>query len=445
MNQFPERGDEASALSDRAPSAPLHIGLDERYERLQMIGWWDQSRIHAARVMVVGAGALGNEVIKNLALLGTGLVVVIDFDQIEASNLSRSVLFRDADCGRTKAEAAAAMARQINPDCRAVPVVGRIPDDTGLGLIEAMDLVIGCVDNREARLWINRLCWRAGKPWIDGGIQEISGVAKVFAPPGHPAHAPGSGCYECTMTDNDYRLIQLRYSCPLLSREELQQGRVPTAPTIASIIGGLQVQEALKLLHGLPSAAGSGLVFNGAANRFYQTAYPSREDCLSHERVEQVVGLDRSVKSTTARELLRIALQNEPHATATESPRPALLPSNPAASEHPASSPSLQLDRDFVLALHCGTCGTETAVNQPVSRVSAKSAVCPQCNGDRRPELIHEVGFDSPAIDFSLAALGVPAWDVARVRRGPARHVWFRFDADRPEWLPGSPAGEAAE
>ncbi len=384
-----------------------------------MIGWWDQSRIRAARVMVVGAGALGNEVIKNLALLGTGLVVVVDFDAIEASNLSRSVLFRDADCGRTKAEAAAAMASQINPDCRAVPVVGRIPDDTGLGLIEAMDLVIGCVDNREARLWINRHCWRAGKPWIDGGIQEISGVAKVFAPPGHPAHAPGSGCYECTMTDNDYRLIQLRYSCPLLSREELQQGRVPTAPTIASIIGGLQVQEALKLLHGLPSAAGSGLVFNGAANRFYQTAYPSREDCLSHERVEQVVGLDRSVKSTSARELLKIALQQFSS------------PTDPADS-----GPVLQLDRDFVLALHCGTCGTEAAVNQPVSRVSAKSAVCPQCHGDRRPELIHEVGFDSPACDHPLAALGVPAWDVVRVRRGPANHAWFRFDADRPEWLP---------
>ena len=99
-----------------------------------------------------------------------------------------------------------------------------------------MDVVIGCLDNREARLWVNRSCWKVGTPWIDGGIQEISGVVKVFVPPDGP-------CYECAMTENDYRLINLRYSCPLLRREELQAGKVPTAPTIASMIGGLQVQE----------------------------------------------------------------------------------------------------------------------------------------------------------------------------------------------------------
>ena len=122
--------------------------------------------------------------------------------------------------------------------------------DLGLGLVDSADVVICCVDNREARLWINRLCWKVGTPWIDGGIQEINGVAKVFVP-------PHGSCYECAMTENDYRLIQLRYSCPLLRREDLQQGKVPTAPTIASIVGGLQVQEALKLLHGLPSAEGT--------------------------------------------------------------------------------------------------------------------------------------------------------------------------------------------
>ena len=107
------------------------------------------------------------------------------------------------------------------------------------------------LDNREARLWVNRCCWKVGTPWIDGGIQEISGVAKVFVP-------PDGACYECAMTENDYRLINLRYSCPLLKREDLLAGKVPTAPTIACMIGGLQVQEALKLIHGLPVEAGTG-------------------------------------------------------------------------------------------------------------------------------------------------------------------------------------------
>ena len=90
------------------------------------------------------------------------------------------------------------------------------------GLGEALD-----IDNREARLWINRMCWKVGTPWIDGGIQEINGVAKVFRP-------PDGACYECGMTEMDYQLINLRYSCPLLRQEDIVAGKVPTAPTISS-------------------------------------------------------------------------------------------------------------------------------------------------------------------------------------------------------------------
>ena len=75
------------------------------------------------------------------------------------------------------------------------------------------------------------------------------------------------------MTENDYRLINLRYSCPLLRQEDLQAGKVPTAPTISSMIGGLQAQEALKLIHGMPPPSGSALVFNGVANSFYETKF----------------------------------------------------------------------------------------------------------------------------------------------------------------------------
>ena len=66
-------------------------------------------------------GALGNEILKNLALLGVGTVVVADRDRIENSNLSRSVLFREEDCGRSKAEVAAARARRFTPACAPGP------------------------------------------------------------------------------------------------------------------------------------------------------------------------------------------------------------------------------------------------------------------------------------------------------------------------------------
>ena len=78
------------------PDETLFIDDDDRYARLRLIAWWDQDKLAASRVMVVGAGALGNEVLKNLALLGIGTVYLVDFDRIEQSNLTRSVLFRPA-------------------------------------------------------------------------------------------------------------------------------------------------------------------------------------------------------------------------------------------------------------------------------------------------------------------------------------------------------------
>ena len=109
---------------------------------------------------------------------------------------------------------------------------------------------------------------------------------------------PDGACYECAMTENDYRLINLRYSCPLLKREDLQAGKVPTAPTIASMIGGLQVQEALKLIHGLPVEDGTALVWNGQANNFYKTQYQRKEDCLSHDTYPDPIELPLSAGET---------------------------------------------------------------------------------------------------------------------------------------------------
>src|SRR3954463_8917044 len=87
-----------------------------RFARLEAIDWWDQELVRAARILVVGAGALGNEVIKNLALLGVGHVIVADMDHVELSNPSRSILFRSEDEGRSKADCAARAARTIYPD-----------------------------------------------------------------------------------------------------------------------------------------------------------------------------------------------------------------------------------------------------------------------------------------------------------------------------------------
>ena len=89
---------------------------DERFSRFRLIGWWNQEKLRSARVLVIGAGALGNEILKNMALLGFANIVVVDLDSIEASNLSRSILYRASDVGRRKADVAADAVRNIFPE-----------------------------------------------------------------------------------------------------------------------------------------------------------------------------------------------------------------------------------------------------------------------------------------------------------------------------------------
>src|SRR5688500_20379818 len=96
----------------------LGAAENDRFHRFKLIGWGDQQRLRRARVVVIGAGALGNEIVKNLALLGVGNLFIADMDKIENSNLSRSVLYRASDNGSYKATAAAAAARDIYPDIK---------------------------------------------------------------------------------------------------------------------------------------------------------------------------------------------------------------------------------------------------------------------------------------------------------------------------------------
>jgi adenylyltransferase/sulfurtransferase len=388
---------------------PMVVDDQDRYSTLRLIPWWRQERLRAARVLVVGAGALGNEVMKNLALLGLGTTFLIDFDCVEPSNLSRSVLFRQEDGGRPKAEVAARRARELNPEITVVPIHGDVITDVGLGLFADVDLVIGCLDNREARLWVNRQCWKSCTPWIDAGIQEIQGVVKVFVP-------PDSACYECAMTERDYQLLNRRYSCPLLSRDEILAGRVPTAPTIASMMAALQVQEALKLLHGLPVAAGTALVFNGVGNQFYSTRLPYRDDCLSHESYPEPVSLSLGNRHTAAELFAR-------------------------AGEHLKNPRRLVLERELVVAIDCPRCRWRRDVLRPRTRVKTTDAVCPNCREPARPEIACEIAPDSPLAALALLQAGVPPYDIVRVD-GASDSGFFLLAADRPE--PGSGWGSSA-
>ena len=190
--------------------------------------------------MVVGCGAVGNEVLKNLVLMGAKHITVVDFDRVEPHNLSRSVLFQREDVGAWKADVAARRLTEMNPELEVRVIKGDIAFDVGLGLVRKMNVVIGCVDNRWARYCINRLCLRAGIPWVDGGIDALEGTVRVFA--------PGQNCYACNLGPEGLKDLARRQPCSGEIRRNLEAGKAPTTSVIASIIGAVQVQEALKLI-----------------------------------------------------------------------------------------------------------------------------------------------------------------------------------------------------
>ena len=118
-----------------APEKPLQIPnlRKDRLGTFNFISWWEREKVKDAKILVVGAGALGNEVIKNLVLMGVGNIYIIDFDTIEAANLSRAPLFRESDNGRKKAEVAAARAKELNPDVHVQYLHGDVTSQLGFG------------------------------------------------------------------------------------------------------------------------------------------------------------------------------------------------------------------------------------------------------------------------------------------------------------------------
>ena len=186
----------------------------QRYRRHDLIDWFSQDQVAAASIAVIGAGAVGNEAVKNLSLLGVGEIDVFDFDVVELHNLTRSVLLREADTGRNKAEAVAERARELDPHVTVRSIAGDFWDTLSLGRLARYDCAIAAVDNLEARLKLNQMCLIAGVDLVNAGLDSRWVTVESF-PFGA---AVGSACYECTLPDTAYARVAERYSCGGLRR-----------------------------------------------------------------------------------------------------------------------------------------------------------------------------------------------------------------------------------
>jgi molybdopterin/thiamine biosynthesis adenylyltransferase len=372
------------------PPIPVRIGEEEvredRFSRFRLIPWWDQPKLQSARVLVIGAGALGNEILKNLMLLGFERIVVVDLDKIEESNLSRTILYRSSDVGSFKADVAARSAAALAPSAKVKALVANVVQNCGLGIFAWSDVIIAGLDNREARLWINRCAWKMNRPWIDGAIEGINGIARVFV-------AGSAPCYECTLGETDWKLLEQRMSCNLLLREANTQGKIATTPTISSVIAGIEVQEAVKLLHGLPTLASSGFVFEGLNHTSYKVEYTANPDCMSHFTFESVTELPRKSSEWTLEDLRQCG-----------------------AMDLGTQDVVVEFSRDIVYELACPECGAKEEIFAPVGSIRYEQGRCPSDGQMRVVKTIHSYDGSESFGQRTIDKLGLPLFDVFTVR-----------------------------
>jgi adenylyltransferase/sulfurtransferase len=242
------------------------------------------------------------------------------------------------------------------------------------------------------------------KPWIDGAIEGINGVARVFLPGTPP-------CYECTLGETDWAILNKRMSCNLLALETQTEGKVATTPTTASIVAGVQVQEAVKLLHGLPVLGGQAYIFEGLNHTSYKVEYTENALCMSHHTLERVVELPEASSGITLAQLLARAKK-----------------------ELGTEEVMLEFSRDVVHKLACAACDRDEELFAAVGTVPYRRGQCPTCKQMRSVVTAHGYSGAESFGERTLDQLGLPLFDVFTARSAD-RELAFLIAGDEPAGL----------
>ncbi|MEJ7775708.1 MAG: adenylyltransferase/sulfurtransferase MoeZ [Nocardioidaceae bacterium] len=221
------------------PAEELSIDEVRRYSRhliIPDVGMTGQKRLKNARVLVIGAGGLGSPALLYLAAAGVGTLGIVEFDEVDESNLQRQIIHGQSDIGKPKAVSAKESIAETNPLVNVVVHNERLDNDNVMGIFEQYDLIVDGTDNFATRYLVNDAAVLLGKPYVWGSIYRFDGQASVFW-----AAAPGgtSPCYRC------------------LYPEPPPPGMVPSCAeggvlgVLCASIGAIQVNEAIKLLTGI--------------------------------------------------------------------------------------------------------------------------------------------------------------------------------------------------
>ena len=366
---------------------------DSRYARQELIPNWSQRKLANAKIAIAGCGALGNEVAKNCALLGIGNIWLVDYDTIEIHNLTRSVLFRESDIGRKKTEAVAQRMRELNQDIHIHQIDGKLEQSLGRGLLREMDVVIGCLDSVNARRELNKRCYFAGVPWIDGGINHYTGNVALFDPRKHEM-----ACYRCKMNSSAWERYNEKYSCGLL-KDNYREKTLATTIMTASTVAAYQVEIAVQLILGKSNfQSGTQLSIPLSQPKGFRTINFSLDlECPDHASIPSENSCPPhlfSLKDTPREIAEKLGLSKDWR---------------------------VELPFEFVSKFTCYSCGHVELAKIPLKEVKRSQLQCPHCHETNREiTKFFQIDANSVEADYGFHSLAICT-----------REILQFFDGDR--------------
>ncbi len=250
-------------------------------------------------VVVVGTGNIGSHVVPHLGRMPNVIrVIVIDPETYEEKNLGAQDITR-SDVGKPKAAVQSRRLRRINPDLDVKAVVDAI-ENVPLGYLRG-DVVLACLDSREARRSLNQLVWRLGVPLIDAGVEGGGLLARVtvFAP------RPEAPCLECAWDEGDYATLAQRYPC---QGRKLRPAPTNSPSCLGALAASLQALECQKLLGGEVGrmVAEREVVIDAGWHRHYVTSWKRNQRCRFDHDIWHIEQLHSDAHAMTIGEFLEL-------------------------------------------------------------------------------------------------------------------------------------------
>jgi len=353
---------------------PAGLSSDElrRYARhltLPQVGLEGQSRLKAARVLLVGVGGLGSPAALYLAAAGVGSLGLVDHDAVDLSNLQRQVLHGTSDVGRSKLDSARDRLADINPLVRLTTHDVRLTSANAMSILADYDVIVDGSDNFATRYLVNDACALLGKPDVYGSIYRFEGQVSVFDVTRGP-------CYRCLYRDPPPP--ELVPSCE-------QAGVLGVLP---GIVGALQAAEAIKLVLGSgESLVGRLLLVDALGMRFREMTLARDPDCPvcgEHPTLQQLIDYD--------------AFCGAPRARPKDETRMVITPAELKAELDSGASLTVLDVRE---AWEWDLCHIEGSVHIPLSQLPERLPELPQ--GVGVVTLCHHGGRASQAARFLMA------------------------------------------